>query len=232
MSDVCNILACMKSWVEVKAANSAELLIHIASDILKSVLDNNNDSDVSECAELIRFLVEQVNICFMKPSARHYSPQLIMNSFLWNMTSPRLYTKLQEFFYLPTQRRLRQLSCDLTVKQDCINLDYLQNRLASIAQEHRICLLLIDEIYTAKKIEYTNGSFVGVTEDGEVAKTVLAFLIQSVCCKYRDIVILVPTDCLTSEVLKIQFNKVMSALAEIKDLFVCGVSTDNAAVNR
>ena len=147
------------------------------------------------------------------------------------MTAPNLYHKLADFFILPTVRRLRQLSQDEKVKENCIDLQYLRSRLSTIPVEQQQCLLCIDEIYTAKKIEYSNGRFYGITEDGKSAKTVLAFLIQSVCCKYKDIVNLVPMDNLTSEILLNKFNNVMKDLAKIETLQIIGISMDNAAEN-
>ena len=58
------------------------------------------------------------------------------------------------------------------------------------------------------------------------------FLIQSVCCKYKDIVSLVPMDNLTSEILLNKFNRVMNDLATIETLKIIGISMDNAAENR
>ena len=40
--------------------------------------------------------------------------------------------------------------------------------------------LLIDEVYTANRVEYQNGTFVGLTEDGACARKVLTFMVQSV----------------------------------------------------
>ena len=53
---------------------------------------------------------------------------------------------------------------------------------------------MIDEVYTAQRIEYRNGCFAGLTHDGAAAKTVLAFMVQSACSKYTDVVRLVPVN--------------------------------------
>ena len=52
--------------------------------------------------------------------------------------------------------------------------------------------LIMDEVFTAKCIEHSNETFVEVTEEGEPAKTVLAFMVQSICSKFKDVVCLVP----------------------------------------
>ena len=89
---------------------------------------------------------------------------------------------------------------------------------------------MIDEVYTAKRIEYANGSFVGLTESGEPAKTVLAFKVQSSCSKFKDVVCLVPVSKLDSTKLKTWFNIIMDAL---KDIFcIVAISFHNHVCNR
>ena len=129
-------------------------------------------------------------------------------------------------------QRLQQLSESTTVNENSIDLQYLCTRLSNVPVEHQLCLLCIDEIYMAKKIEYSNSRSYGITKDGKLAKTVLAFLIQSVCCEHKDIIKLVPMDNLTSEMLLNQFNTMMKNPAEIKTLKIIGISINNAAENR
>ena len=72
-------------------------------------------------------------------------------------------------------------------------------------------MLLLDEVYTAQRVEYSNDSFVGLTEDGVPAKTVLAFMVQSICGKYRDVVCLIPINKLNTNTLSHWFNRVLKA---------------------
>ena len=55
-------------------------------------------------------------------------------------------------------------------------------------------VLMIYKVYTAQCTEYSNGNFVGQTEKGKRAKTVLTFIIQSVSYKYNDVVCLLPVN--------------------------------------
>ena len=128
-------------------------------------------------APLLKFIVDQLELIFVQPRGHQYSVSMLTLSFLWNMMAPNLYHKLTEFFILPTVRHLHQLSQDGKVKENCIDLQYLCTRLSTVPVKHQLCLLCADKIYTAKKIEYSNGRFYGITEDGKLAKTVLAFLI-------------------------------------------------------
>ena len=99
-----------------------------------------------------------------------------------------------------------------------------------MTDQQRTVTLLIDEVYTAKRIEYSKGAFVGITEEGTAGKTVLTFMIQSSCSKYRDVVCLIPVDKLDTNLLHFWFNKVMSALNDL--VFVVAVSVDNHVCNR
>ena len=91
-------------------------------------------------------------------------------------------------------------------------------------------VLMIDKVYTAQRIEYSNGNFVGLTEKGKLAKTVLTFKIQSVSHKFNDVVCLLPVNQFDSEFLKKWFDKVMFALNDL--FFVVAVSVDNYVCNR
>ena len=148
------------------------------------------------------------------------------------MTAPNLYHKLADFFILPTVRRLRQLSQDEKMKENCIDLQYLRTRLSTIPVEQQQCLLCIDEIYTAKKSNILMADSMASLKMENRQKLFWLFLIQSVCCKYKDIVNLVPMDNLTSEILLNKFNNVMKDLAKIETLQIIGISMDNAAENR
>ena len=91
-------------------------------------------------------------------------------------------------------------------------------------------VLCIDEVYTARRIEYYNGKIVGLTEDGMPAKTVLAFMVQSLSSKYKDIVCLAPIKSLTTEKVSKYYFSIMEQLAQI--MFVVAISVDNHPVNR
>ena len=91
-------------------------------------------------------------------------------------------------------------------------------------------MLIIDEIYTASRVECVGGKLIGVTEDGNLSKTILAFMIQSLHGKYRDVVKLVPVENLTTDVLLAHFNAIISSLSDV--FFVIAISVDNHVINR
>ena len=109
-------------------------------------------------------------------------------------------------------------------------MSYLQRRTEQLQTKDRSVTVMIDEVYTAKRIEYLNGTFAELDEEGEPAKTVLTFMVHSTCSKFKDVVCLVPVQKLQSTKLRYWFNKVIKALHDI--LYVVTVSFDNHICNR
>ena len=89
---------------------------------------------------------------------------------------------------------------------------------------------MIDEIYTASGMEYSNGSFIGLTDEGLPAKTVLAFMVQSIHSKCRDVLSLVSISKLDTATLRVLFDSVMISVDEF--LLVSAISVDNHVCNR
>ena len=90
----------------------------------------------------------------------------------------------------------------MTVQGGTLDTNYLRSRVAELPEQERIVVLMLDELYTAQRVEYTNGSFIGVTEEGVSAKTVLTFMLQSVKGKYKDAVCLIPVHKLSTALLR------------------------------
>ena len=131
---------------------------------------------------------------------------------------------------MPSSSRLRQLSAGSDVSTSIVDLKYLKHQSESLSAQEKIVVLLLDEMYTAQRVEYSNGSFVGLTEDGVPAKTVLAFVVQSIGGKYRDVVCLIPVNKLNTGTLSHWFNRVLKAISSFyKVLAACA---DNHICNR
>jgi hypothetical protein len=58
--------------------------------------------------------------------------------------------------------------------------------------KQRSSLLIRDKIYIAKRVEYFGGEVQGLTSDGEVALTLLCFMVKSLASEYRDLVAIYP----------------------------------------
>jgi len=101
----------------------------------------------------------------------------------------------------------------------CVDMDYIELRTA--AQPEGISqnfIMLIDEIYTAERIEYVDGEFVGLTSEGETAKTLLVFMIKSLASKHKDVVCIIPKKTLTASELESDFLSVLTSISAVCDL--------------
>ena len=83
---------------------------------------------------------------------------------------------------------------------------------------------IIDEVYTAQKMEYSNGCFVGMVGNKSLAKTAVGFMAPSTCGRFKDAVCFISVKKHDSRLLKTWFFKVMQALDV---LHVVAVSCDN-----
>ena len=140
-----------------------------------------------------------------------------------------LFTKSYKTFFLPTIRRLRQLSIP-NVDSGKLDMKYLKERTSDLTDKERIVTFMIDKVYTAQRIEYSSGAFIGLTENGLPAKTVLTFMEQSTCGKYKDVICLVPINRLDASLLRLWFDRIMLALHDF--FLVIAVSVDNHVCNR
>ena len=155
-----------------------------------------------DCLPLISFVLEQLKLAFVSKNVRRYSSRTITTAFLWQLKSSWLYKKLRQLLILPSISLLRKPSTDFDVQSRRLDLTYLEQRSARFSQQERLVVLMLDEVYTAKRLEYTNGAFNGLTEAGTLAKTVLTFMVQPICGKYKDVVCLIAVDKLDTQLLK------------------------------
>ena len=240
MSQLLNVLALCKS-ISVDSGISAagsgskqkkKQFLSLTIQMLQRFIDEQQASQDVESSqlELVQFMIEQLQLMQVHKNGRRYSTSMLKTAFLWQLTSNSLYKKLNSFFVLPSVRRLQTLSAGTAVTSGSIDVGYLKERVKNLSDKEKIVTLILDEVYIAERVEYSNGSFIGLTENGTPAKTVLGFMVQSVCSNYKDIVCLIPVATLNTSVLQKWFTKVMTALHDI--FIVIAVSADNHICNR
>ena len=69
-----------------------------------------------------------------------------------------------------------------------MDLEYLELQAADLTQQEKIVVLLVEKVDTPERVKQSNGAFVGLTEDGLPANTILAFVVQSLAEKCEDVV--------------------------------------------
>ena len=228
-----NILSLCKSLCDGYCSNSSSFyLLNLALLILEQTISVESTSEQPDdsLVNLLKFVIEQIKLIQVPNQGRQYSTDLLTVSFPCQITSTSLYKKLRQLLVLPSLSLLRKLSSGMTVESGKLVLEYLKLSQAELTQQEKIVVLMIDEVYTAQRLEYSNGSFIGVTEDGTPTKTVLAFMIQSLMGNYKDVVCLIPVNKLDTHLLRSWFDHVMNALDDF--CFVVAVSTDNHVCSR
>ena len=106
VSCLSNVLVPVKSWFDSDETSLTEAEhLKVALRSINHVIENQSpESKFNEYVELLKFVADQLDIIMIKKQGRRYSSNIIKTSFLWQMTSPNLYSKLQELFALPSVR--------------------------------------------------------------------------------------------------------------------------------
>lgn len=130
---------------------------------------------------------------------------------------------------LPSERTL--LTGKFNISSDTMT-SYLKKRRRKLNDYQSTVSFVFDEIYVHQTIDYNQGKFLGLcNEDGEVATTVLCFMLSSLCDKYCDVIAIIPLRKLTLDLLKKYFLSAMqiSLDAGFNTILSC---CDNHPVNR
>jgi len=138
----------------------------MAVQLLKTSIDRLSDD--SEEHRKISFIIEQLKLLSLSKFSRIYSPVLVIMSYMIYAASPAAYAALQEqnVVCLPSTTTLKKVTRRLNCGTGLDNSSYLKMRISKLNKYERTVLLIIDEIYIAKRVEYTSGEMQGLTPDG------------------------------------------------------------------
>ena len=199
--------------------------------ILLAYMNSNTRSDHEN--HKISFLIDQLKLLSVLPNQRSYSTSLLVSALVWHAHSPSCYRAMLRdgCIILPSERALRRLTGKFNISNDTM-VSYLQNRRQKLNNFQATVSLVFDEIYVHQTIDYNQGSFSGLcNENGELATTVLCFMLNSLSGKYCDVITMIPLRKLTLDVLRKSFLSAMqiSLDAGFDVVLSC---CDNHPVNR
>ncbi len=223
-----NLLALLKS----KVRDDEESVQATVQYCAERIEDLRPTSQVQQ--QKLSFLQEQLLLAVIPEKGRKYSSGLLAAAAIWKTTSPALYQKLvkEQLFTLPSTKHLHKLMRPLKVDFGAnSSLAYLRTRAEKLEEREKMCLLLIDEIYNAQRVEYAGGKFFGSQEGGALSKTLLSFMVKSLAGPYSDVVSFRQITTLDSSTIKEEYDQVMEALNSVGFKIKC-VSMDNATPNR
>ena len=220
-------------------SNKISLLNEIIEimDYLKK-LNNSNPSipdEVNTCVQRLRklegevdtvirsklqFIIEQLQLAFMHIKHRRYSPDLLSTCVLWENTSSNLYIQIrgEGLLTIPSIRYIKKLTSAISVETGLTEqtIKYLEARFLRLADREKIGSLIFDEIYVAKRCEFSrsNGQIYGIN-NGEPTKTLLTVMFKSIVSKYEDVIAMVPLIKIDSSVLLQLFTDGMHSITSV-----------------
>ena len=157
-SELKNILSLCKSLCDSsKDSISSNSCLSLVVNLLELYQSSLTDH---ESLSLIRFVIEQLQLLQVRKHGRRYSVELVTIASLWQLISTACYKKIRQVLILPSSSRLRQLSAGSDFSTSTVDLKCLKHQSESLPAQERIVVLLLDEVYTAQRVEYSDGSFV------------------------------------------------------------------------
>ena len=182
----------------------------------------------------IAFLCEQLELVLKPPKGRRYSPELLAWCCVLDRTSPACYGQMLSDgkLSLPCKKHLRRLTHALTLDLDFSESTrrYLKARLSKLELKDKVVSVIMDEVHTRKTSDYSNGRFFGMDENGNLTKTLLGLMVNSIAGRYRDMVSMSPVTNLTADKMKTVWTNAMKLLTEIGFHPVTTI-TDGLSVN-
>lgn len=229
-SEILNVLALAKSFVEEHSGNIVSDKIQHCQHVLHSILPDLDQHEERKMA----FAIEQIDLAVTSPKRRRYSPTTLAMTALWLNVSTAGYKYLlrDDVLTLPSISHLKSLCSSLSTSSGFSQQtrDYLRARASSLNDRERIVSLIIDEVYNAKRVEFSSGKFFGF-EDGHLTKTLLGVMISSVAGSFKDMVALVPVTKMDSNFIHSTLEKTLEILKEA-DFRVVSILADGHSVNR
>ena len=145
----------------------------MAIQLLKESLEQLDED--GEQHRRLQFLIEQLRLTTKTKYSRVYSPQLLVMSYRLHAASAAAYNVLmnEHILCIPSTTTLKKVTRHLNGNNGLDNKSYLKLRISKLNQFDRNVLMMIDEIYIAKRVEYARGEIQGLTADGDVASTLL-----------------------------------------------------------
>ncbi|XP_040575184.1 uncharacterized protein [Lepeophtheirus salmonis] len=181
------------------------------------------------------FLIEQLHLHSVSAKGRRYSPEFLGISTLWHNTSPALYNQIREsgMIYMPTESRIRRITNVFSVQGGVpgSTMDYLKSRVESLSEKDKLVSIIIEEVYSSQRVEFSGGNFFGCDSNGNYSKTILCFMVKSVLGNYSDMVAMVPITNISSSIIKQYYMKVLQLVTKV-GLEPVATITDAHASNR
>ena len=168
----------------------------------------------------LQFIIEQLKLAFMHIKHHRYSVDLLSMCVLWENTSSNLYKQIRNegMLTIPSFRYIKKLISAITVETGLTDqsIKYLEARIAKLNDREKIGSLIFDEIYVAKRCEFSRSTGqIFRMENNQPTKTLLTIMFKSVAAEYEDVIGMVPLTIISSSILHELFTKVLESITAI-----------------
>ena len=96
----------------------------------------------------------------------------------------------------------------------------MKEKASKLNEKERVVPLIFDEIFIHQHADYFAGKMCGLTEDNQLASTVLAFMIHSLSSKYQEIIRLVPVSMISAEKIHQHFSARISMFLQASSNYI------------
>ena len=99
-------------------------------------------------------------------------------------------TRRRENSYISFKKTLKRITLNLDSKTGIDDKQYLTLCFSQLNAFDRNVIMMIDEIYLAKRVEASEGRLFGLTDNCQVATNGLYFIIKSISSSYQDMIVI------------------------------------------
>jgi len=229
LSDLLNALAVLKN---IEQDEEFDWI----STAIKCLQMARSHSQSNEKQSKLSFLVEQLNLLSISSKNRYrFSSSLLITAYSIHLASSSAYNRLrqQEVLSLPSTKTLQRVTQHVSPENCSVNIEYFKKRIAKLTYFEKHVNLIFDEVYIAKRLEYSKAhqSVLGLTAENSIASTILCFMVASVAGDYRDIVLMIPLSKISHSLILLNFWQIVKTLTEI-GFCIVSVTADNHSSNR
>lgn len=169
-------------------------------------------------------LEELCNLKYVKPKGRSYSAKLICQSLLLRYTSLQAYQILLNIFPMPSPNNLQRR---IAGEMDPMKVVQLLKNSEQISDD---VVLMMDEMYLAKSVQYHGGRWYGANEKHELFKGIIVMMIQGLKSSLPFVIKVIPEVHLKGDWLCDELSKSISMLCQV-GFSVRAIVTDNHSTN-
>ncbi|CAB4063282.1 unnamed protein product [Lepeophtheirus salmonis] len=121
----------------------------------------------------LAFISEQLKNVNLPPNQRRYSPDFLVTSLIWHNSSPSLYNQMLTSMnvIVHSSGYFSSLSKGFSMDKgfSASTINYLKCRSEKLSWQERKRILMVDEVYTAQRIEFSGEKIFGINEN-EITK--------------------------------------------------------------